>query len=157
MEGAASKGTRIGRLAIFAVGAIVVVALTFGLIALILTSMHFGADSTLARVRPPKTAYAHVLFTAKDGEYFDRSRGVIDVAAVETSGGRIYCFDLTFVPKVAAAAPFINNNAVIGVTVAADNAMPNACESPNRDAAAKTYAANTSEVRADIAFTIIFH
>jgi len=66
----------------------------------------------------------------------------------------LYCFDLAFTPHIAVASPFLNNNAVIA-TAARDD-VPTRCPAPYNDAAARTYAANTSEDRSDIGFAIVF-
>ena len=66
----------------------------------------------------------------------------------------MYCFDLAFPPKTAVASAHINYNATVGTGL--ENAVPSSCQEPYRDAAAKTYAANTSEVRSDINFGIVF-
>ncbi len=71
-----------------------------------------------------------------------------------TTANSIYCFDLTFVPKVAVACAGFNNNATIGTVLG--NAVPSGCPTGFKDAAAITYAANTSAPLSDIHFSIIF-
>ena len=71
-----------------------------------------------------------------------------------TTDNSVYCFDLTFVPRVAVASAHINNNATVGTGLG--NAVPAGCPTGFRDAAAGTYAANTSAPLSDINFGIIF-
>ena len=77
--------------------------------------------------------------------------------AIGDGAARVYCFDLAFVPKVAAGSAYFNNNATVAVWLSGQGGKPASCTSPHADAAARTYAANTSEQRADINFNIIFH
>jgi hypothetical protein len=86
------------------------------------------------------------------------SRGVLGVA--RTDPGNVYCFNLSFEPKVAVASGHLNNNATVGTVVGND--VPSACDvlgsGEYTDAAAVTYAANdgTSAHRADLPFGIVF-
>jgi hypothetical protein len=65
-----------------------------------------------------------------------------------------YCFDLTFVPKVAVASAHFNNNATVGTILG--TGVPSTCPTGFKDAAAKTYAANTGVPNSEVNFRIIF-
>lgn len=82
-----------------------------------------------------------------------RSKGVNDVTLAEGTTN-VYCFDLTFTPKVAVGSPFLFNSAVVATTTAPNPALTT-CPEGYRDAAAKTFASSTSNDAA-INFTIIF-
>ena len=155
---------RSGSAALVCVGLALALAFVGGAAVALLMGAGAGADAApaLARSRPVKTAYAHVSFSKNaDGEYFDRAKGVVDVEVVDVSAEgtdpirRYYCFDLAFVPKVAVGSVYVNNNGTVGTAV--DTHVPGSCPPNYRDAAARTYAANTSEVREDIGFSIVFH
>ena len=79
------------------------------------------------------------------------SKGVIDIDRPATG---LYCFNLSFTPKAAVASGHINNNMTVGTILG--NNVPSACTGEFRDAAAKTYAANTSEVSNGWSFGIVF-
>lgn len=66
----------------------------------------------------------------------------------------LYCFDLTFTPRTAVASAHLNNNATVGTALG--SGVPAACPAPFRDAAARTFAANTSDKLSDINFGIVF-
>jgi hypothetical protein len=66
----------------------------------------------------------------------------------------VYCFDLTFAPRVAVASANINNNATVGTVLG--NGVPSDCSAGFKDAVAKTYAANTSAPSSEINFGIVF-
>jgi hypothetical protein len=71
-----------------------------------------------------------------------------------TTDNSIYCFDLSFVsPKVAVASAHINNNATVGTILG--TGVPSSCPAGFKDAAAKTYAANTSEGNSQVNFRIM--
>jgi hypothetical protein len=78
-------------------------------------------------------------------------KGVIDVQRPTTG---LYCFDLSFTPKAAVASGHINNNATVGTILG--SSVPSACTGEFRDAAARTYAANTSAAQDDLSFGIVF-
>jgi hypothetical protein len=78
----------------------------------------------------------------------------IDGVRRATSGVGVYCFDLTFDPRVAVASAHLNNNATVGTVLG--SGVPTSCPAGFKDAAAKTYAANTSEAINDVNFGIIF-
>ena len=82
-----------------------------------------------------------------------RSKGVDDVVVPEDNDN-LYCFSLTFTPRVAVGSPFINNSAVVA-TATLPNEIPSACPQGFRDAAARTYASQTGTAAA-INFMIIF-
>jgi hypothetical protein len=145
------------RVVVFIAGVVFAAVLIGAVVAAGVTGLWFGAQPGEAASKPLKTAFARVLFDDNaDGEFFEKSRGVVDVVAVEGAGGRVYCFDLAFVPKVAAGSAFFTNNATVAVWLP-DQSGGTGCPETHRDAAARTLAGNTSEQRADINFNIIFH
>lgn len=84
---------------------------------------------------------------------FAGSKGINGVqrSATDTS---VYCFDLTFAPRVAVASANINNNATVGTVLG--SGVPAGCPTGFEDAAARTYAANTSAPNSEINFGIVF-
>jgi hypothetical protein len=81
------------------------------------------------------------------------AKGINDVQR-STTDTSVYCFDLKFTPRTAVASANINNNATVGTALG--NAVPSSCPTGFRDAAARTYAANTSAPLSDINFGIVF-
>ena len=81
------------------------------------------------------------------------SKGINGVQRSNTEPS-IYCFDLTFTPRTAVASAHINNNATVGTGLG--NSVPSSCPMGFRDAAARTYAANTTATPSDINFRIVF-
>lgn len=85
------------------------------------------------------------------------SKGVLKVERADTG---VYCFDLSFDPKVAVASGHFNNNLSVGTYTGPSE--PNEqdpldkCSPGFTDAAAKTYAANTSAPGNDWSFGIAF-
>jgi hypothetical protein len=145
------------RTAVFLAGVVLTVALIGGVIIAGAVGLEFGAQSGEAAPKPLKTAFARVLFDDNAaGEYFEKSRGVVDVLAIGSGTSRVYCFDLSFVPKVAAGSAYFSNNATVAVWLPGQGGNTG-CTSPHTDAAAKTLAGNTSEQLAIINFSIIFH
>jgi hypothetical protein len=71
-----------------------------------------------------------------------------------TTDNSVYCFDLAFLPKTAVASAHINNNATVGTVLG--SGVPSGCLAPFRDAAARTYAANTSAGTSEVNFGIVF-
>ena len=115
------------------------------------------AVEPLAKRRPPQ-GYARVTTSTP---FFDpsRSRGVISIQRVTPTGSSaasVYCFDLGFTPKVAVASPFFANNAVVATVTPPNDLLNSTCPATHRDMAAQTFAANTSEKREDINFSIMF-
>ena len=116
----------------------------------------------LASRQMPTQGYAQVLPTCTSAPTpvctFEDSKAVKGVTrttpSASSSTPNLYCFDLAFIPHIAVASPFINNNAVIA-TAARDD-VPTSCPAPYNDAAARTYAADTGENRSDIGFAIVF-
>jgi hypothetical protein len=104
----------------------------------------------LAVRRSPTQGYAQV---SQNGPTLVTSKAVVGLQR-STTDNSVYCFDLSFTPKAAVASAHINNNATVGTILG--NNVPAGCTAPYRDAAAKTYAANTSEARSDISFGIVF-
>ena len=101
--------------------------------------------------------YAHVKITGGvDTDY--PSKGVKSVV-VPTDSSSLYCFDLTFTPKVAVGAPHINNSGVVATATPSANlgssAIPSACPTTHRDAAARTYGSDTGTGTA-LNFQIVF-
>ena len=177
LRSAASKVMWVGRATVFAVGLAVILVLLFVAANLVLETggklftpgesgetngitplveSDAGAERVLevepvARRRAPQ-GYAHV---NNDGTFDPaRSKGVNDVVKTAPNEGR-YCFDLTFVPNVVVGSPFINNNATIATATPPD-AFNIACPAGYRDAAVRTYAANTSAEVSDVSFKIMF-
>jgi len=81
------------------------------------------------------------------------SKGVNSVV-IATNQTSVYCFDPAFTPKTAVGSPHLNNNAVVA-TATPPNAALTTCPSTHRDAAARTYAADTG-ADAAINFQIVF-
>ena len=81
------------------------------------------------------------------------ARGINGVQR-STSNSSVYCFDLTFTPRTAVASAHLNNNATVGTVLG--SGVPNGCQAPYRDAAAKTYGANDSSDHNDVNFGIVF-
>jgi hypothetical protein len=116
----------------------------------------------LASRRTPTQGYAQVLPNCTSDPTpvctFEDSKAVKGVTrttpSASSSTPNLYCFDLAFVPHIAVASPFLNNNAVIA-TAARDD-VPTRCPAPYNDAAARTYAADTGANQSDIGFAIVF-
>lgn len=116
----------------------------------------------LASRRTPTQGYAQVLPSCTSDPTpvctFEDSKAVKGVTrttpSASSSTPNLYCFDLAFVPHIAVASPFLNNNAVIA-TAARDD-VPTRCPAPYNDAAARTYAADTGANQSDIGFAIVF-
>lgn len=176
LKSAASKVMWMGRTTVFAVGLAVILALLFVVANMVLgvggeptissepgeingstwlVESDAGEERMLevepvARRRAPQ-GYAHV---NNDGTFDPaRSKGVNGVVESESTVG-VYCFDLTFVPNVVVGSPFINNNATVATATPPDNFT--GCPEGYRDAAVRTYAANTSEPVSDVSFKIMF-
>jgi hypothetical protein len=81
------------------------------------------------------------------------SKGINGVQR-STTDTSVYCFDLTFSPRTAVASAHLNNNATVGTALG--SGVPVGCAAPFRDAAARTYAGNTSDPHGDINFGIVF-
>jgi hypothetical protein len=146
------------RAAVFVAGVILILALIGGIVMAGVVSLEFGAESGEAAPKPLKTAFARVLATKNtNGKFFEKSRGVVDVLANGSDATRVYCFDLNFVPKVAAGSAHFNNNATVAVWLPGQGAPPSGCTSPHTDAAARTLAGNTSDPVGVVNFNIIFH
>jgi hypothetical protein len=143
--------------AAFVVGVVLAVALIGGVVMAGVVSLEFGAESGEAAPKPLKTAFARVTATKNaNGKYFEKSRGVVDVLAKDSDAARVYCFDLSFVPKVAAVSPFFTNDATVAVWLPGQSASTG-CPPSHSDAAAKTYAGDTSLPVGHVSFNIIFH
>ena len=86
-----------------------------------------------------------------------RSRAVNGVVYDGDAGDQQFCFDLTFVPKVAVGSSFLNNNAVIATQTPAMASLGD-CPEGYRDAAVRVYGANdpSSTPRNDVNFSVMF-
>lgn len=80
------------------------------------------------------------------------SKGINGVQR-STTDNSLYCFDLTFAPRVAVASANTNNNAAVGTVLG--NSVPSGCPAGFKDAA-KTYGANDLLPHSDINFGIVF-
>lgn len=114
-----------------------------------------GKDSSELAPR----GYAQVATHRSDFLEPGRSKGVIGIQRTTPVGSTVesvYCFDLTFTPHTAVASPFLNNNAVVGTVTPPNSLLNSICTAPYNDAAARTFAANTSADLSDINFGITF-
>lgn len=183
LKSAASKVMWVGRATVFLIGLATILLILFWVASVALwaggapslldelgqengISRPFASDAgkdrslaveTVARRRAPQ-GYARVTTSPP---FFDssRSKGVIGIQRVTPAGSSaasVYCFDLGFTPKVAIASPFFANNAVVGTVTPPNDLLNSACPATHRDMAAQTFAANTSEKREDINFSIMF-
>src|SRR5215210_3755701 len=179
LRSTASKVMWVGRATVFMVGLAVILALMFVAAGMVLgiggksfsgkynqidpikqmVGSEAGADQALAveplarrrQIEVPRGyAQVNVMPTIVT---LTGSKGINGVQRSATDNS-VYCFDLTFTPKTAVASAHINTNATVG-TILGSN-VHSGCTAPYRDAAAKTYAANTSEARSDINFGIMF-
>lgn len=161
------------------VGLVVILALIFGVVNMVLEAnggpslsgdsnridpitqlvgSEAGADQALAleplarqrQIEVPR-GYAQVNVTSATVS-LSGSKGINGVQR-STTDNSVYCFDLTFVPRTAVASANINNNATVGAVLG--SGVPSSCPTGFRDAAAKTYAANTSAGLSDINFGIV--
>jgi len=142
--------------AVFVAGVALALALIGEVVTVGIVSTGFGAESGEAAQKPLKTAFARVLVNANAGKFFEKSRGVVDVVAIGSGADRVYCFDLSFVPKVAAGSAYFNNNATVAVLLPGQSGSTS-CPNTHPDAAAKTLAGNSSDPVGDVSFNIIFH
>ena len=107
---------------------------------------------------PVQIAYAHV---NPDGT-FHHAKGVVGIQTFDKVDDpqqpmhRTYCFKLDFAPNVAVGSAFINNNAVVATALGYDNTTGGYPEG-YQDAKVRVYAANSSEVRNDVNFKIVFY
>ena len=144
--------------AAFVAGIVLAGALIGGVVMAGVVGLGFRAESGEAGSKPLKTAFARVLATKNaNDEFFEKSRGVVEMRAEGNGPTRVYCFDLSFAPKVAAGSAFFNNNATVAVWLPGQNGMPAVCPDTHSDAAARTLAGNTSDPVGDVNFNIIVH
>jgi hypothetical protein len=136
------------RAVLFVAGVVLTVVLIGGVIVFGPAGLEFGATSGEAATKPLKTAYAHVTGTGT----IARSRGSVKVNEVAANQ---YCFDLGFVPKVAVASAFWNNNAWVSTATKGDSFDTN-CDAPFDDAAAQVWDNPVSDAN-DVGFKIVFH
>ena len=114
------------------------------------------ALETLARRRAPTQGFARVASTGD----FDptRSKQVNDVVKPSGQTG-VFCFDLTFVPKIAVGSPYINNAAFIATSTRPDagstTPLDDVCPEGYRDLAVKTYGSD-SQPHDQVNFNIVF-
>jgi hypothetical protein len=179
LRSTAGKVMWVGRATVFTVGLAVILALMFVAASMVLgiggetfsgrfnqidpISRLAGSDAGAERglaVEPMATrqqiefprGYAQVKVTAASVTLAG-ARGVNGVQR-STTESSLYCFDLTFSPRTAVASAHLNNNATVGTVLG--SGVPAACPAPFRDAAARTFAANTSDKLSDINFGIVF-
>jgi membrane protein implicated in regulation of membrane protease activity len=180
LKSAANRVMWVGRVTVFLIGLATVLVLLFWAASLVLwaggapsvlgelgradgsprpSASNAGDERSLAvepvaRRRAPQ-GYAHVNVGGTNSTFDPtRSKGVNDVVTVEGFDSR-YCFDLTFKPKVAVGSPFINNNATVATATPPDNFGSLGCPEGYRDAAVRTFAANTSD-EVPVSFKIMF-
>jgi hypothetical protein len=71
----------------------------------------------------------------------------------------VFCFDLTFVPKIAVGSPYINNAAFIATSTQPDagstTPLDDACPEGYRDLAVKTYGSD-GQPHDQVNFYIVF-
>jgi hypothetical protein len=134
--------------AVFVAGVALACALAAGVVASGLVGLEFGTPSGEAASKRLKTAYAFV----NSNGVIARSRGSVQIQEVAANQ---YCFDLGFVPSVAVASAFWNNNAWVSTSTKEDGFDTN-CEAPFDDAAAQVFADPVSAA-GDVGFTIVFH
>jgi hypothetical protein len=84
---------------------------------------------------PVQMAYAAV--TAIGGLDPARSSGINGMVPGNTNN--VYCFDLTFTPKVAVGSPYINNAGKVATWTPDEDMIGASCPEGFRDAAVKTY------------------
>lgn len=68
------------------------------------------------------------------------ARGINGVQRSPSENG-VYCFDLTFAPKVAVASAHINNDSTVGTVLG--SGVPSSCPEGFEDAAARTFGSNS--------------
>ena len=180
LKGAVGKVMWVGRATVFAVGLAVILALAFAAASMVLgvnggrtlpgdydhinpitqlVGSDAGANQVLSvdplamrrQIEVPR-GYAQVNVSPTTVT-LTGSKGIKGVVRHPSATG-VYCFDLAFSPKTAVASAHINNNATVGTALG--SAVPSGCPASHREAAAKTYAGNTSEALNDINFNIVF-
>jgi hypothetical protein len=181
IRSAVDKVMWMGRATVFLVGLVVILALMFGVVNMVLganggpslsgdsnridpITLLVGSDARgdqalalepLARQRQidfPR-GYAQVNVTAATVS-LSGAKGINGVQR-STTENSVYCFDLTFAPRTAVASAHINNNATVGTGLG--DSVPTGCPTGFKDAAARTYAANTSAPNSEINFRIVFN
>jgi hypothetical protein len=152
----------VGRATLFMVGLLAIVALLFGVAYVALgaggdrTSQNaqMSVEPLAARQLEVPRGYAQINVTPSTVTFdLVRSKGINDVKR-STTDPSVYCFDLKFAPRAAVASAHINNNATVGTVLG--SGVPSGCTAPYRDAAARTYAANTSAPVSEVNFGIVF-
>ena len=112
---------------------------------------NLNADQVDGRGAGPR-AYG-LIEAASGGTEVVTGRGINGVVYHDpTFGEAHYCFDLAFDPDVGVGSPHENNNAAVGVST---NDVAG-CPESHSEAAARTYAADTSTVTNDVNFNIMF-
>jgi hypothetical protein len=114
-----------------------------------------GADGADGAPGAPGTAKGYAAVPANGVLVPTRSSGVISVTKAAAG---VYCFDLSFAPKLAVASAFTNNNATATTAIDADNAVVEAtCGTAPHDAIVVTRGANDpSSTPVDVTFSVIF-
>jgi hypothetical protein len=119
----------------------------------------------LVRRRAPSQGYAQIIAADCNSASlsvctFEDSKAVKGVVRIVPQGAnpantkRLYCFDLAFVPHIAVVSAFTSDNATVGTAARED--VPAACPVGFEDAAARTFAANTSDDNQEVGFAIEF-
>jgi hypothetical protein len=178
LKGAVGKVMWVGRATVFAVGLAVIMALAFAAASMVLgvnrgpslsgdynridpITQLVGSDAganlnvdplAMRRQIELPRGYAQVNVSGP-APTLSGAKGVKGVVRHPSATG-VYCFDLAFSPKTALASANFNNNATVGTALG--SGVPSGCPASHREAAAKTYAGNTSEERNDINFGIVF-
>jgi hypothetical protein len=177
LRSTASKVMWVGRTTVFAVGLAAILAIVF-----VAASMVFGIgdfSGTYNQIDPNSrlagsdagTEQALAVESLATRRQIEFPRGFAQVKVTpttvthagskgingvqrSTTDNSVYCFDLTFSPRTAVASAHLNNNATVGTVLG--SGVPAGCTAPYRDAAASTYAANTSAPLSDVNFGIVF-
>jgi hypothetical protein len=165
----------VGRATVFAVGLVAIFALLLGVAYVAFSTLSGNADQRdvippqvgidagmdqtlsldpLAVRRMPTRGFARVSIAGQVDPA--RSKEVKDVVIPEGQTN-VYCFDLTFRPKVAVGSPFIANAADIATSTYPDDGISprdDVCPDGYRDLAVKTYGSSgTAEA---VNFDIVF-
>jgi hypothetical protein len=164
----------VGRATVFSVGLVAILALLFAVAYVAFSSLSGSADQPpgisqqlgsggadqvlsldpLAVRQGPTRGFARVTSTGD----FDPTRSVevIDVVKLEGQTG-VFCFDLTFRPKVAVGSPFTNNAAFVTTSTYPDGGISprDDCPAGYKDLAVKIFGSNAEPV-ADVPFDVVF-
>jgi hypothetical protein len=164
----------VGRATVFSVGLVAILALLFAVAYVAFGTLSGNADQPpgisqqlgsggadqvlsldpLAVRQGPTRGFARVTLSGDHDP--TRSMEVIAVEEPQDQTG-VYCFDLTFRPKVAVGSPFINNAAFIATSTYPDGGVSprDDCPAGHRDLAVKTYGSD-GQPHADVIFDVVF-